>query len=668
MTMEIGHDPAQTYRQEAAELLAELETSLLGLEDEVRDDETIDAAFRALHTIKGSGSMFGFDDIAAFAHHFETAFDRVRSGEVEANRALVDSALAAVDHIRALLEGTGSPEAGDPILAALDAAVSTTAAPIAVADASDEAVTDEAARTYRITFYPNPDALRFGADPRLMFEELRALGPLQIRALIDRVPPLETLDPTACYLGWELRLETGAPRDAIDDVFLFVADDSELTIEEALEVDAPAEPKAAPTVAEMATDKTPTQTAQKRSPATESIRVSAERLDALMDQVGELVIMQTRLADTADRLGDMSLRAVAEDIERLVTNLRDETLGIRMLPIGLLFSKFKRVVRDLSGELGKDVEFVTSGEDTEVDKTFIDRLNDPLVHLIRNAVDHGIEDAKTRLAAGKRSTGTLRLSAEQASGEVRITITDDGAGLDMERIKARAIERGLMQAEDELTDKFVRAMIFEPGLSTAAELSSVSGRGVGMDVVRRTIEGLRGTIDVTSLEGAGSTFTLRLPLTLAMFEGFHVRVDEGTYVLPLDVVEECVELSSAEDTASSGRSLISIRDENLPFVRLHDLFGVEYPPQEGRRVVVLRSGDERVGVVVDEILGQRQTVIKPLTKVHRSIPGLAGATILGNGRVALILDLPTVMELARGLNTRGRSTEAEAPKGERRLA
>ncbi len=663
--METGHDPAQTYRQEAADLLCELETSLLGLEDEVRDAETVDAAFRALHTIKGSGSMFGFDDIAGFAHHFETAFDRVRAGKVEASRALVDSALAAVDHIRSLLDGTGSPEAGDPILAALDAAVRTTAAPVVVPDAPDEAASHETARAYRITFYPNPDALRFGADPRLMFEELRALGPLHVRALIDRVPPLEALDPTACYLGWELRLETEATRHAIDDVFLFVADDSELTIEEAIpEIDVPAEPEISP----IAADKAPAQTAQKRSPAAEGIRVSAERLDALMDQVGELVIMQTRLADTADRLGDMSLRAVAEDIERLVTNLRDETLGIRMLPIGLLFSKFKRVVRDLSGELVKDIEFVTSGEDTEVDKTFIDRLNDPLVHLIRNAVDHGIEDAETRVAAGKHPAGTLRLSAEQASGEVRITITDDGAGLDMERIKARAIERGLMQAEDELTDKFVRAMIFEPGLSTAAELSSVSGRGVGMDVVRRTIEGLRGTIDVTSARGAGSTFTLRLPLTLAMFEGFHVRVDEGTYVLPLDVVEECVELSSADDTASSGRSLISIRDENLPFVRLHDLFGIDYPARDGRRVVVLRSGDERVGVVVDEILGQRQTVIKPLTKVHRNIPGLAGATILGNGRVALILDLPTVMELARGLNARRPSGEIEVPEGDiRRL-
>lgn len=653
-----ANTPSDTYRQEASELLTRLESALLEMDGNGSDPELINEAFRALHTIKGSGAMFGFDDIADFAHHFENAFERVRNGDVAPSAALIDASLKAVDQIRGLLEGAAAPEEGASILTALEAAVGDSAAP-AGSRASPRRVPAEARsgpKTFRIVFYPAADALRFGTNPLLMFEELRALGELGVSMKTERVPPIEDLDPTACYLGWELYLTTDADRSAVEDVFMFVAETSELEIEE-VEMAPEMSGKPEKTRQSLPAKDGAGTRANRKPAAAESIRVSADRLDSLMDQVGELVIAQSRLADLAGKLNDVSLRAVSEDIERLATNLRDETLGIRMLPIGLLFSRFRRVVRDLSGELGKDIDFVTVGEDTEVDKTFIDELSDPLVHLIRNSIDHGIEDAATRRARGKPAKGRLELEAVQSGGEVHIVVRDNGGGLDTEAIRARAVERGLVGADESLPDKQIQMMIFEAGFSTAESVSTVSGRGVGMDVVRRTIEKLRGTIDLHSEPGCGTTITLRLPLTLAIIEGFHVSVGGNVFVLPLDVVEECVELSGADDTASEGRSLISIRDQFVPFARLHDLFGLSYEADRDRRVVVVRVGSERVGLVVDAILGQRQTVIKPLSRLHRGVPGLAGATILGDGRVALILDMIAMLAMARSGTPERRSRE-----------
>jgi two-component system chemotaxis sensor kinase CheA len=369
-----------------------------------------------------------------------------------------------------------------------------------------------------------------------------------------------------------------------------------------------------------------------------SLRVAAERLDELMDRVGELVIAQARLTQIAASSSDGNLKTIAEELERLSSGLRDTTMGIRMVPIGSLFGRFRRLVHDLSRELGKEIEFITTGEETELDKTMIDRLADPLVHLIRNAVDHGLEDADARIKAGKAGKGTVRLSAVYAGAEVAIAVSDDGAGLNAERIRAKAEENGIITSDAKLTEQELNQLIFAPGFSTAKEITSLSGRGVGMDVVKRTIDGLRGSIDLTSRPGNGTTATLRLPLTLAIIDGMLVRVGNGRYTIPLSAVEECVELPETAEQNARGRNFLDIRGSLVPFIRLRELFNSPIPPDTHQKVVIVSSGEGRVGLVVDQIIGNNQTVIKQLSKLHSGIKSFSGATILGDGTVALILD------------------------------
>jgi two-component system chemotaxis sensor kinase CheA len=369
-----------------------------------------------------------------------------------------------------------------------------------------------------------------------------------------------------------------------------------------------------------------------------SLRVAAERLDELMDRVGELVIAQARLSQIAAGSSDGSLKSIAEELERLSSGLRDTTMGIRMVPIGSIFSRFRRLVHDLSRELGKEIEFITTGEDTELDKTMIEKLADPLVHLIRNSVDHGLEDAAVRVKNGKSPKGTVKLSAVYAGAEVAISVTDDGAGLNHARIRAKAEENGIITADAKLTEQELNQLIFAPGFSTAKEVTSLSGRGVGMDVVKRTIDGLRGSIEVATKPGEGSTMTLRLPLTLAIIDGMLVRIGNGRYTIPLSAVEECVELPESADTSSRGRNFLDIRGSLVPFIRLREVFNTPGEPDTRQKVVIVSSGDGRAGLVVDQIIGNNQTVIKQLSKLHSSIKSFSGATILGDGTVALILD------------------------------
>jgi two-component system chemotaxis sensor kinase CheA len=383
-----------------------------------------------------------------------------------------------------------------------------------------------------------------------------------------------------------------------------------------------------------------------------SIRVPAERLDELMDRVGELVIAQSRLKQIAAASDDVAVKSVAEEIERLALELRDSTMGVRMLPIGSLFGKFRRLIHDLARDLGKKIELVTNGEDTELDKTVIERLNDPLVHLIRNAVDHGLENPEGRAAAGKAAFGRITLSAQHAGAEVLVAIDDDGRGLDRVRIRARAEENGLVAPGAKLSDNELFGCIFLPGFSTAREVTSLSGRGVGMDVVKRAIEALRGTIDISSRPGQGSRITLRLPLTLAIIDGLLVRVGHGRYVIPLSAVEECVELSMEDDVRSRGRSFLNIRGDLVPFLRLRELFKATAHPDRFQKVVIVSAGEMRVGLVVDQVIGDHQTVIKSLSKLHSDVEIFSGATILGDGTVALIFDVAHLVETGQRLEDR----------------
>jgi two-component system chemotaxis sensor kinase CheA len=374
------------------------------------------------------------------------------------------------------------------------------------------------------------------------------------------------------------------------------------------------------------------------------VRVPAERLDDLMDQVGELVIAQSRLKQIAAASRDVQVKAISEEIERLALELRDTTMGARLVPIGQLFGRFRRLVHDLSHELGKDIALVLSGEDTELDKTLIERLADPLIHMIRNSVDHGVEHPAQREAAGKPRQGRIALSARHLGHEVLISISDDGGGLDRARIEQRAEEQGLIAPGAKLTDTELFQLIMQPGFSTAHAVTSVSGRGVGMDVVRRAIDTLRGNIDVASQPGLGTEITLRLPLTLAIIDGLLVRVGDGRYVIPLSAIEECVELSGADDTRSRGHTFLNVRDSLVPFLRLREVFATRTEPDQFQKVVIVSAGDQRVGLVVDQVIGDHQTVIKSLSKLHADVAAFSGATILGDGTVALILEVAHLVE------------------------
>ncbi len=702
-----GQDPSELFRQEAQELLEHLEQALLDLADRQNDQDLIDSTFRALHTIKGSGSMFGFEAVAAFTHYVETAFDLVRKGAVPLTAEMVTVTLAAKDHIRNLIDnpGAATEAKGGEILRRLERAVDTASTGgITVVDNhrpdSDEAqaevtpasAVDEHVRqtNWRIRMRLPKDCMAIGTNPLLLLDELAALGQAHISALTDEVPPLEALDPYECHIGWEVYLTTTKSKSAIEDVFLFVLDDMELSIEPATDEAAAAlqdssadagpsaseRMNAAPSVAASETVSASAATAvakpseavrrdaakikgdgikgggikseggQGKGGTGGSIRVPAERLDELMDRVGELVIAQSRLKQVAASTTDMQVKAIAEEIERLALELRDTTMGVRMVPIASLFGRFRRLVHDLATELGKEITLTTNGEETELDKTVIERLNDPLIHLIRNSIDHGLESAQQRQEAGKQAQGNIHLSARHTGDKVLISITDDGRGLDRQRIEAKAEENGLLTPGTKLSDAELFQLIFQPGFSTAKEVTNLSGRGVGMDVVKKTVEGLRGTIDIASAPGQGTTITLRLPLTLAIIDGLLVRVGMGRYVIPLSAVEECVELPPAEEQRARGRNFLNIRDDLVPFLRLRELFSVQQAPDPFQKVVIVSFGETRVGLVVDQVIGDHQTVIKSLSKLHAKVGTFSGATILGDGTVALILEVAHLV--ARG--------------------
>lgn len=700
------------FRQEALDLVAAIERGLLELERQPEDRERVNAVFRDLHTVKGSGAMFGFTELAQFTHEFETAFDRLRRGEVLASPDLIAVSLRACDQILRLID---TPEEAVPegavILADLrrvlngpeaDTETGDHAGAAAAAGAGSAPGPEGGAQTETgadqpvvIRFWLDRASLRLGHNPSLLLEELATLGPCSHSALIARVPDLAALDPSDCLIGWQVVIAAPVSDDQIEQVFMFHRDDMELQITRgpqalqaatAQNAEAPADPIAEP-IAEPAVAAAPSAAAPSaaapsaaapsaiRAPvplkaetppeakpaakapakpsasqppaAGETTRVATERLDELMDRVGELVIAEARLQALAAASRDPALLSVAEDIQRLAAGLRDSTMSMRMVPIASILGRFRRLMRDLSGSLGKPIEFVTLGEETELDKTVIELLADPLVHILRNSADHGLESPAERQAAGKPAQGRITLSAEYSGAEVLIRIADDGKGLDAARIRARAVAAGLIAAEAELPQSDLYRMIFEPGFSTAEKVTELSGRGVGMDVVKRTIASLRGQIDLDSVQGQGTTVTLRLPLTLAIIDGLLIDVGGERYTIPLAAVEECVELPASHVTQGGATAFLNIRGGLVPYLRLRALFSVDAPQAAFQKVVIVAASGSRVGLVVDRIIGNNQTVIKQLSPLHAGAKSFSGATILGDGTVALILDVSQLVASAR---------------------
>lgn len=633
--------------QEARELLADMEAALLAIEAQGVEPDRINALFRAAHTIKGSAGLFGLDPIVSFTHLMESLLVDVRSGELALEPELAGLLFNCADHLGSLidcLETGGDLAACEPDLRAvlMDSlrdywqveCPATAAAPALLPGSTD-------ARTWQIQLRFAPDLLAQGMDPQSFLLYLTNLGELiSINTGTEALPALADLDPEICYLTFELELLTAASEAEIAATFDFARDGSDIRIRC---LDQPAAsavaPMPAPTTKTVTT--AGTNTGPRNGRDSSLIKVDSRKLDELIDAVGELVIRSASCHAHPVIRGNAALAELMESVGGLVEQIRDRALNMRMVPIGEVFQRFPRVVRDQCQELGKRIDLQISGADTELDKSMVEKLTDPLLHIVRNAMDHGIEPVADRVAAGKPEQGILRLNAYHQSGAVVIEISDDGRGLDTPKILAKAIERGLVAPEAKLAERDIFNLIFAPGFSTADQVTDLSGRGVGMDVVRQNIEQLRGSIDIQSTQGVGTRFQIQLPLTLAIIDGFEVAVGDSHFVLPLDMVVECLEFS-----ASAGNDIFNLRGQPLPYLRLAQQFAIESTPEGRECLVVLQCGDQRAGLVVDRFVGELQAVIKPLGHLLGSMRGFSGSTILGDGSVALLLDIPALVARA----------------------
>lgn len=666
------------FISEALEQTEAMEQLLLELEDRPGDSGLLNALFRCAHTVKGSAGIFGLDAIVGFTHHVETLLDRLREETLAFTPAMNTLLLQCNDQLRRLVAQARDASAEPPeaahqraaLVVQLEAACGETpgAQPDA-ANAGGMAPAGDSAQAAGLVRWSvdvdfGVDTFRNGMDPMALLDYLRGLGTLQqLHCRTAEVPALEALDAEDCHLGWSMVLQTGAPRSAIESAFSFVIDDCKLRIE-ALDA-APAGTEAVPSGAHQAPAVPGTAALRAGNGAAAPragdgaalgaasgddrriIRVQADRLDTVINLLGELIIAGAGAALLARQTQQTALIEANEEIGRLIEEIRNSTLQLRMVPIGETFSRFRRVVRDTAAELCKDVQLDIQGGDTELDKSMVERIADPLMHLVRNALDHGLESPEERLAAGKPAQGRLVLAACHESGSILLRISDDGRGIQREKVLRRAWERGLVEQGVVPADADIDRLIFEPGFSTAEKITNLSGRGVGMDVVRSNIEALRGSVALDSQPGRGSSIEIRLPLTLAIIDGFLVAVGNSKFIFPLEAVVEVVENRGPVTRQDSrGRGCIELRGQVLPVVSLRELYSLDSPPPPRASVVVMRAGGRRYGVVVDQLMGQHQTVIKPLGRMFRSLRGMAGSSILGSGEVALIIDVGALGDLA----------------------
>jgi two-component system, chemotaxis family, sensor kinase CheA len=703
----------QTFFDECAELLQDIEVGLTEMREGGASDDTVNAVFRAVHSVKGGAGIFGFTALVEFAHVFETVLDEVRHGNLPGTADVVDVMLTASDVLSDLVTMSRSGDAtpagyGEECRGALQQLIKAdgdapaeddnSAAPADFegldfvpvrVESFDDVFTpvpvDDGMRAYAITFRPKPEMLKNANEPLYIIRELRKLGELELTAHVE-LPPLSELEPDHPYIGWTGTLRTAATRAQVEEVFEFVVGDCELEITEGAPPEvasasftdtatttptipgagdppmldgagaAPSivpEPDAqadAPAKAADKTDAAPGR-AQPTKPAATTTRVELEKIDRVVNMVGELVIAQAMLGQIVQGLPEEVAGRLAQMLEEVVFHtreLKDSVMSMRAAPVGSVFQRMPRLIRELAAKTGKKVRLETFGENTEVDRSIIERLSDPLTHIIRNSVDHGIESPADRLAAGKSEEGTVRLAAEHRGGRIVIEVRDDGAGINAERVLKKAREKGLVSPDATLTDDEINNLIFLPGFSTAEAISDISGRGVGMDVVRSNIQDIGGRISLKSERGRGMTIQLALPLTLAVMDGMVIKVGRETYVMPMAGIVECLRPARGDvQNLIGSRGMLQLRGDLVPLVRLSDLLDVSSTESSDSVVIITEAGDEsRFGLIVDELLGHQQVVIKSIEESYGSVPGIAGATILGNGRVAFILDVDKLSDLA----------------------
>ncbi|MCL7419553.1 MAG: chemotaxis protein CheA [Methylobacter sp.] len=690
----------QVFFEECFEGLEAMESGLLNLDTGDIDSEVINVIFRGAHSIKGGSGTFGFSNVADFTHIMETLLDEMRDGRRKVTQAAIDVLLGSVDCLREMItaiqqeqdvdetrvaeqksalevELYGSAASPEPASVNHSIAMET---PVTMSEPAPAQQHEQ--QGYEIAFTPYLTLLQTGNDPVRMFRELAELGELTASVNVQDIPDFYELNPEECYLAWDLKVAGDISEDEVNEIFDWVKGDCELEIQSLAAkpvkdpvahipaVDAEtlsnmsesgiSEPAAISplpvtedAVKKMASQKAEPESAKTVTKSSSTIRVDTAKIDTLINMVGELVITQSMLSLVGEHFAmnkESQLKSGLAQLERHTRELQQSVMNIRMLPISFVFSRFPRLVHDISSKLGKKIELKLVGENTEVDKAVVELINDPLVHLIRNSLDHGIEMPVDRIAAGKPETGTIELRAYHRGGHIVIEIIDDGRGLNKDKIKAKAIEKGLIDKHSTLTDKQVFELIFLPGFSTAEQLTDISGRGVGMDVVRKNIQELGGNIEITSELDKGTTISIHLPLTLAILDGQSVAVGDEIYIVPLVSIIESINITEKMLNRVAGKGeTFRLRNEYIPIIRMHEIFNVQTAKAsqlaEGIIVVVEGQG-MRCGLFVDDLLGQQQVVIKSLEANYKRVEGISGATILGDGSVALILDIPGLVRLS----------------------
>lgn len=689
------------FFDEANELLDNLEEQLLTLSDNPTDTDTISAVFRAMHTIKGSAAMFGYNDVSAFTHEVESALDQVRNGIIPVESDLIDLTLKARDHIRTML-GAGT-EVSQDIRRVSDSLIlefkvyiqkhgGTSADSAATVKKVQVQKNEDSAPSYtwRIKFRPSKTIMQNGTRPELLIKELTELGKATVVPFYNELPPLSEMDSELCYFSWDIILTTTKTENDIQDVFIFVDQDTKVEIEKIdllpgednkigeilvarrevarrdidkiieehklmgtilVDKNLISEDRVQSALAEQQHLKSLSSTGKAipqgsaQAAAQQTVRISSQKLDQLVDLVGELVTFNAQLEQQAIKTDNATFKNMSEKCGSISVMLRDVSMGLRMVPINTLFSRFRRTVHDLAGQLEKQIEMVTEGAETELDKTVVEKLNDPLLHLIRNSVDHGIEMPANRAMSGKDPMGHVTLSARHVGAFILITIKDDGKGLDQEAIRTKGIQKGLISEDQELSDSEIYNLVFNPGFSTAKQVSSISGRGVGLDVVKKDIAALGGTVSIETEKGKGTSFILKIPLTLAIIDGMLTTIGNTRYIFPLNTIAECMQYQANEEQKDDLIITTQLHGKELKCINLRKFFKIDAPFTVKQEIVAVYDNNKVIGLVVDKILGSNQTVIKPIGRLYDNCAGINGSTILGDGSVALILDILKLTEI-----------------------
>ena len=684
-----------TYIQEANELLENLESSLLSLEDNPNDTSNIEQVFRVMHTLKGNSSMFGLSKIAEFVHDLETIYDKIRQGEMELTKEILNTTLASFDHLNLIiidsdLEDEKNKENHVVLIHKIHGLIQGSTVSQAVVVPSEIAentnttvIPDNVLRTYYVHFEPKTEFFLDGSNPLILVAELCQLGKYLVVPHFHKVTSIDDFNPTSCITFWEIYIESGGAKDKIDEVFVFAESNAKIEVVELTSSDLISNKEFAEKVQELKfkdqlinrdvlfelaarlgksivpdlpilpaidanellAESKNTQKSETKEKVVSSIRVSSDKLDELMNLVSELVTTQASLTLYNQKNETPELELISENIEKLSRRLRDIAFGMTLVPINNMFSRFQRLVRDVSMALNKEVQFVTEGGETELDKSIIETLTDPLMHIIRNSLDHGLELPDVRERLGKPRKGTVKLKAFYSGISVYIQIIDDGKGIDVNVIREKAVSKGFIKSDDVLTDKEVFDFIFYPGFSTAAVVTDISGRGVGMDVVKRNISELKGSIVVESQVNIGTTLTIKLPLSLSIIDGLLVDVANVYYIIPLSVVDKCYEVDNFE-MMNNFNQLLVLDEKQVPFINVRREFGYEeMSNSEKSQIIVVSDADRRVGISVDHIVGEYQAVVKPIGKYYRNQDFISGATILGDGSIALVMDTHKIIDL-----------------------